>query len=86
MIVVTNTTPLTYLIQIGLADILHNLYGTISIPDAVLLELQHDRTPIIVREWIVNRPAWLAVESVPSLATLPPKLHAGEYEAILLAK
>jgi predicted nucleic acid-binding protein len=39
MTVVSNTTPLNYLILIGRADILGKLYGRVVIPEAIFDEL-----------------------------------------------
>ena len=44
MVVISNTTPLNYLILIGLVDVLPVLYGEVSIPEAVFAELQRDKT------------------------------------------
>jgi predicted nucleic acid-binding protein len=41
MIVVSNTSPLNYLILIEAIDILPRLFGTLAIPSAVCQELQH---------------------------------------------
>jgi len=86
MVVISNTTPLNYLILIGLVDVLPVLYVEISIPEAVFAELQRDKTPQPVREWIVNRPEWLFVKQVQTEDLSLERLHAGEREAILLAK
>src|SRR5437870_8342452 len=86
MVVISNTTPLNYLILIGLVDVLPVLYGEVSIPEAVFAELQRDKTPQPVREWIVNRPEWLLVKQVQTEDLSLERLHTGEREAILLAK
>jgi predicted nucleic acid-binding protein len=44
-VIVTNTTPLSCLLKIGKADLLHKLYGTIAIPPEVAAELD-DAAPI----------------------------------------
>jgi len=87
MIVVSDTTPLNYLVLIEQVDVLRQLYGRVIIPPAVFDELQRDRTPTAVRDWIANRPAWLEVHpvSVPPEAALEA-LDAGEREAIALAE
>ena len=87
MIVVSNTSPLNYLIQIDSADILCQLFGTISIPGAVNEELSAVASPSPVKRWIVQPPEWLQVVQVDSAI---PKdlenLHRGEQEAIVLAE
>jgi len=56
MTVVSNTTPLNYLVLIGRADILRALYQTVMIPEAVFLELTSQSTPELVKEWILSNP------------------------------
>jgi len=41
--VVCNTTPLYYLFQVGILEILRDLYGTIFIPEAVVFEIDQAR-------------------------------------------
>lgn len=45
MIVVSDTSPIYYLVEIAVADILPRLYGEVVIPPAVLHELRHPRAP-----------------------------------------
>ena len=61
MIVVSNTTPLNYLILIGSVDILHTLFDQVCVPPAVMTELQHSHTPGAVRAWVQASPSWLLV-------------------------
>lgn len=42
MIVVADTSPLNYLIQIDSANLLAHIYGRVLIPEAVWLELNHE--------------------------------------------
>jgi predicted nucleic acid-binding protein len=86
MIVISNTTPLNYLILTGLIDVLPQLFDEVLIPEAVFVELQREETPEAVRQWMLNRPAWLEVKAVYLPDTLSIKLDAGERDAILLAK
>ncbi len=44
-VVVSDTTPIHYLILVGRESILERLYGKIFIPPAVLLELSHSSAP-----------------------------------------
>jgi predicted nucleic acid-binding protein len=85
MIIVSNTTPLNYLIIIGEAGILHQLFGQVVIPQAVIAELQRPETPDIVRRWISQHPSWLEVRA-PSAVDTTLRLGAGEREAISLAQ
>src|SRR5688572_1583103 len=53
--------PLNYLILIDHANVLRELYGRVFIPEAVFQELQHSRTPAVVRTLIAALPDWLEV-------------------------
>lgn len=84
---VTNTTPLNYLVLIEAVSVLPDLFEQILVPDVVVSQLQHERTPGPVRAWAARPPEWLQVVTVapcddPGLA----RLQAGEQEAILLAE
>ena len=52
MIVVSDTSPLDYLILIDRQNVLPALFGQIIILQAVLNELQHPKTPIKIKNWI----------------------------------
>ena len=87
MIVVSNTSPLNYLILIDAAEVLPQLFDTIHIPAAVQAELLDEATPDAVRAWIDRPPSWLRVEEVtPRSDAQLDALHRGEREAILLAE
>jgi predicted nucleic acid-binding protein len=49
MIIVSDTTPLNYLILIGDVDVLRLLFSQVVIPQAVYDEMQHDSTPDSVK-------------------------------------
>lgn len=84
MTVVSDTTPLNYLILIDQVDLLYELYGSVVIPQSAFSEMQRADTPVEVQAWIAARLAWLEVR--PAQATDPSlKLGAGETEAIALA-
>lgn len=87
MIIVADTSPLNYLIQIGHIDILERIYGRILIPHAVHDELLAPEAPTAVRQWAQHPPHWLELVS-PSRASndLLSLLDAGEAEAISLAE
>ncbi|GFE70756.1 DUF3368 domain-containing protein [Chroococcus sp. FPU101] len=87
MIIISDTSPLCYLILIDCIDILPKLYGNVIIPQAVYQELQAQATPETVKEWIQNYPNWLAVETIscPAAPELE-QLDQGEKEAIILAQ
>ena len=87
IVVVADTSPLNYLIQIHCDHVLPALYERVFVPAAVVEELHHPRTTAAVRTWLAHTPSWLEVEQVdepvdPQLARLDP----GERQAIQLAK
>jgi predicted nucleic acid-binding protein len=87
MIVVSDTTPINYLILIGHIETLKELFGQVVIPEAAWNEFRNPGTPDLVRAWADSTPGWLEVrESSQSFLTPVGKLGAGEREAIALAK
>lgn len=87
MKVVSNTTPLNYLILIGHIEILNSLYDQVVIPEAVFRELSSENAPDLVRRWVANRPSWLIIDDAPQ--TFDNELdgiQVGERETILLAE
>jgi predicted nucleic acid-binding protein len=87
IVVVADTSPLNYLIQIECQHLLPILFERIFVPAAVVKELDHPGTPAVVRAFLRQMPQWIAVRQVcaaadPTLAVLDP----GEREAIQLAK
>ncbi len=85
MIVVSDTSPINYLVLIGAVDVLGDLYGGVIIPPAVASELSDEGTPDAVRRWFASHPDWISIRS-PSHELSEPGLHAGELEAISLAE
>jgi predicted nucleic acid-binding protein len=87
MVVIADTSPVNYLILIGHAGVLPELYGEVVIPQAVLAELQHPNAPGAVACWIASPPPWMVVNRP---IALPPEIDSGldpgEREAIALAK
>ncbi len=67
LLVVADTGPIRYLIEIGNISILPQLFGKVLIPSVVLDELQHSFAPASVRAWANSTPAWLEVRSVISI-------------------
>jgi predicted nucleic acid-binding protein len=87
MIVVADTSPLNYLIQIESDDLLPKLYERVVIPLGVMQELEHASAPVAVRAWLKHLPGWIDVASTMA----PPNdelafLGLGEREAIQLAE
>lgn len=87
IVVVADTSPLNYLVQINREHTLPALYTRVFVPTAVLEELNHPGTVSAVRRWLDSMPSWLIVRATvsevdPTLARLDP----GEREAIQLAR
>ena len=85
MIVVSDASPLHYLILIGQAELLPALYGTVYAPPVVIEELSRPQTPESVRQWVTSAQPWLIVQA-PRQTPWPPGLDPGEAQAIALAK
>jgi len=86
MIVISDTTPIRYLVEIEEIDILKTLFGQVIIPQKVFSELQGEKTPPTVKAWIQSCPGWLEVKQADtSLFTPQRKIQEGEQEAISLA-
>ena len=87
IVVVADTSPLNYLIQIRCDHVLPSLYERVFVPTAVIEELGHPGTVAAVRVWLARRPAWLVVEQVDDAPdSRLARLDAGERQAIQLAK
>lgn len=56
IVVVADTSPLNYLVQIRGEHILPQLYERVFVPAAVIEELEHPGTVPAVREWLANVP------------------------------
>ena len=85
-VVVSDTSPLHYLILIGRDFVLEKLYRRVIVPPAVLHEPGHPAAPPAVSAWAKSPPAWLTVQSP---ASIPPRfdhLDLGERLALALAK
>lgn len=82
--VISNTTPLNYLILIGRVELLATLYGEVVIPPAVHQELTSAAAPAVVKAWFARKPEWLRIELVALPVNAP--LHPGESQAIALAQ
>lgn len=91
-VVVSDTSPLRYLILIGFAERLRSLYGRILVPEEVAHELQAERTPPVVREWTLKAPDWVEFVSRPDMTadsfdaeSIGDTLHLGETAVLRLA-
>lgn len=85
--IISDTSPIRYLVLVGEADILNRLYGQIVISAAVHDELQQPGTPELVRTWVSSRPSWIEVVRADSasLSSVSSALGEGERQAIALA-
>jgi len=74
VMVVSNTSPLRYLIAVGRVELVENIFGHVMIPRAV-------------QQWLTRRPIWLQVRDLPQPPEpeLFRRLDRGEAEAIQLA-
>ncbi|CDM93489.1 MAG: DUF3368 domain-containing protein [Limnospira sp. PMC 1291.21] len=89
MIIVSNTSPINYLILIGQIDLLPELFRQVIIPQAVYSELSDTEAPNLVRTWITTPPNWLKIQPQPvsqASDTIINLLDPGERAAILLAQ
>jgi predicted nucleic acid-binding protein len=87
-IVISDASPLHYLVLVGEAEVLHRLYGQVLVPLAVIEELQRGRTPTAVRSWVSDPPSWLEIVKrglVVASGLGLELLGDGEREAIALA-
>ena len=84
-VVVSDTSPLHYLILCGAETILPRLFRQVVMPPMVFRELQQPNTPAPVREWARALPAWATVQT-PKTVNAALEVDAGEREAISLAQ
>lgn len=86
MTVVSDTSPINYLVLIELQDLLPALFEHVLIPGAVLRELESPQAPQEIRRWMASRPNWLEFREVTSTPAELLQLDDGEREAIALAR
>jgi predicted nucleic acid-binding protein len=89
-LVVSDTSPVSALVMMGWLDWLRQRWQALHVQEMVWLELRRRSSPA---DWEVLEDArcqgWLRVVPVADLTMLPPAaadLHAGECEALALAK
>ena len=85
-IVVADTAPLNYLVQISCDFLLPSLYQRVIVPPSVVAELSHSGAPRNVATWAASLPGWVEILSLTTepgakLSLLVP----GERDAIQLA-
>lgn len=86
MIVVSDTSPINYLLLIDQIDLLPRLFQQIIIPEVVRDEMLDPDAPPVLQQWIANPPSWLTVQAVPVIDTTLNTLDPGEQAAITLAQ
>lgn len=89
-LVVSDTSPVSALVVMGWLDWLQRRWQLVHVPEMVWQELRQRSSPV---DWEILEDArcqgWLQVVPVVDLSMLPPTaadLHAGECEALALAK
>lgn len=82
--IISDTSPINYLLLIGEVELLPKLFGEVLIPTFVFQELSHPRAPGVVSQWIAHLPDWVKVANLVG-PPLELGLDAGETEAISLA-
>jgi predicted nucleic acid-binding protein len=85
MIVVSDNSPLQYLVLIDCIESLPALYGEVLTTPQVIDELRHIKTPPKVRAWLDSIPPWLKIESPLKIEPVEA-LHIGEVSALSLAR
>jgi hypothetical protein len=83
--VVSDTSPLHYLIECEAVGILPVMFREVLIPPTVHRELQHERTPPLVRVWAQSPPYWIKIQA-PAVLDTTLNVDDGEREAICLAR
>lgn len=88
MLVISDTSPICYLVLIEHIDLLPHLYNRVVVPQSVYEELGVAGSSEAVRSWIANRPNWLEVQAIAILPNIivVAGLDRRECEAIALAE
>lgn len=86
MIVVSDNSVLSCLAEIGELDLLHRLYGKVTITETIRCEAVHPGAPENLRSLISAMPDWISVvpDEIPYLEETAA-LDSGEASAITLA-
>ena len=87
MIVVADTSPINYLIQIECEQLLPALFGRILVPASVMQELARPGAPAAVRGWSSCPPKWVEIGTFSAPVDIGLAfLDLGEREAIQLCE
>ncbi len=83
-VIVSDATPLNYLVLIDAVELLPRLFSKVLIPPAVKSELSSDSAPVVVLDWL-QQVSWLKIIA-PKQGDYCLGLDAGETESIALAE
>jgi predicted nucleic acid-binding protein len=89
VIVVSDTSPVNYLVMIEAIGVLPQLYHEVYIPRQVIAELEQHGAPAPVRRWVEHLPEWAQVRNpahIDAGLRQNKKLDEGEIHAIALAQ
>jgi len=86
VIVVSDTTPLNYLVLVEAIGVLPKLFDQVYIPPSVIQELTRTKAPPVVHAWAANPPDWVQIVAPPVRLASTGSLGDGEADAISLAK
>ena len=85
ILIVADTGPVNYLVQIGCIGLLAQLAEKTVLPASVQAELAHRGAPDAVRAWATALPAWVEVREATQLVEAKD-ISPADREAIALAK
>ena len=85
ILIVADTGPVNYLVQIGCIEVLAQLAEKTVLPASVQAELLHRAAPDAVRAWASALPAWVEVRAATQLVEAK-EISPADREAIALAK
>jgi predicted nucleic acid-binding protein len=82
--VISNSSPLQYLYQADVLDLLPALFGQVCVPEAVVAELEEGRRRSVSLPTLAEL-SWLQVRTVRNRTLLPLVTHLGDGEKEVLA-
>src|SRR4051812_32691766 len=85
MIIVSDTSPLRYLVEVDVVEALPRLYGQVLTTPQVLAELRLGHFPEKVRQWAEHPASWLSIDQPRTISFLD-RLDDGEASALSLAR
>lgn len=84
--IICNTSPLQYLHQVGLLDVVHTLVGRLTVPSAVMAELEEGRARGVDLPDL-QQLDWVSIRAPQSRVAVPlvTDLGPGETQVLMLA-